>query len=289
MARWTLGVLGGSGLYDVEGLENVRRESVETPWGAPSGELVRGDLAGVPFVFLPRHGPGHTIPPSEINARANIHALKAAGCTDVLSLSAGGSLREDLPPRTFVMVDQYVDRTFARPKSFFGQGLVAHVSMADPVDARLSRLAADAAREAGANVVEGGTYLCMEGPQFSTRAESRLYRSWGCDVIGMTNMPEAKLAREAELPYASVCMVTDYDCWREDCDAVEVSAVIEHLIANTATAKALLKALAPRLAGERTPSPIDTALEHAVITAPTARDPAMVDRLSIVAGRVFAR
>ena len=287
MPRWVLGVLGGSGLYDVEGLQNVRRETVDTPWGPPSGELTYGDLAGVRLVFLPRHGAGHRIPPSEINARANVHALKAAGCTDLLSLSAVGSLREDLPPRTVVVVDQYVDRTFARPKSFFGEGLVAHVSMADPVDARLSRLAADAAREAGANVVGGGTYLCMEGPQFSTRAESRLYRSWGCDVIGMTNMPEAKLAREAELPYASVCMVTDYDCWREDCDAVEVGAVIEHLMANAATAKALLKALAPKLAGERTPAPADTALEHAVITAPAARDPVMGGRLSTVAGRVL--
>ncbi|HEX8569081.1 MAG TPA: S-methyl-5'-thioadenosine phosphorylase [Caulobacteraceae bacterium] len=287
MSGWTLGVLGGSGLYDVEGLQDVRRETVDTPWGAPSGELVSGELGGVRLVFLPRHGPCHRIPPSEVNARANIHALKAAGCTDVLSLSAVGSLREDLPPRTFVVVDQYVDRTVARPKSFFGEGLVAHVSMADPTCPRLSALAAAAAREAGANVVEGGTYLCIEGPQFSTRAESELYRSWGCDVIGMTNMPEAKLAREAELPYASVCMVTDYDCWRPDCEGVDVSHVIEHLIANTAAAKALLELLAPRLAGERQPSPIDAALEHAIITAPGARDPELAGRLKVVAGRVL--
>ena len=289
MAGWTLGVLGGSGLYDVEGLENVRRERVDTPWGPPSGELVRGELAGVPFVFLPRHGAGHSIPPSAVNARANIHALKAAGCTDLLSLSAVGSLREHLPPRTFVVVDQYVDRTFARPKSFFGEGLVAHVSMADPTCPRLSSLAADAARAAGAKVIEGGTYLCMEGPQFSTRAESELYRAWGCDVIGMTNMPEAKLAREAELPYASVCMVTDYDCWHPDHAAVEVAHVIEHLVANTGAAKALLKALAPKLAGEREPSPVDTALEHALITAPGARAPEMIGKLSVVAGRVLNR
>ena len=287
MSGFVLGVLGGSGLYEVEGLQNVRREQVDTPWGVPSGELVLGELAGARLAFLARHGAGHTISPSEVNARANIHALKAAGCTDLLSLSAVGSLREDLPPRTFVIVDQYVDRTFARPKSFFGEGLVAHVSMADPTCPRLSALAAEAAREVGANVVEGGTYLCMEGPQFSTRAESRLYRSWGCDVIGMTNMPEAKLAREAELPYASVCMVTDYDCWREDCEAVEVSAVIEHLMANTATAKALLQALAAKLAGPRDPCPIDASLEHAIITAPAARDPEMVAKLSVVAGRVL--
>ena len=287
MSGWTLGVLGGSGLYDVEGMANVRRETVDTPWGAPSGELTFGDLSGVPMVFLPRHGAGHRTPPSQINARANIHALKAAGCTDVLSLSAVGSLREHLAPRTFVVVDQYVDRTFARPKSFFGDGLVAHVSMADPTCPRLSALAAAAAREAGAAVVEGGTYLCMEGPQFSTRAESELYRQWGCDVIGMTNMPEAKLAREAELPYASVCMVTDYDAWRPGEAGVEVSHVIEHLIANTATAKALLQALAPKLADEREPCPIDTALEHAIITAPGARDPTLVAKLSVVAGRVL--
>ena len=287
MSGWVLGVLGGSGLYDVEGLENVRRERVDTPWGPPSGELTFGELAGVQLVFLPRHGAGHSIPPSAVNARANIHSLKAAGCTDVLSLSAVGSLREDLPPRTFVVVDQYVDRTVGRPSSFFGEGLVAHVSMAEPVDARLSRLAAEAGREAGVNAVEGGTYVCIEGPQFSTRAESELYRAWGCDVIGMTNMPEARLAREAELPYASVCMVTDYDCWRPGEEAVEVSHVIGHLLANTAAARGLLGTLAPKLAGERAPAPADTALEYALITAPPARDPAMVEKLRIVAGRVL--
>ena len=289
MGGWTLGVLGGSGLYDVDGLEDVRREAVETPWGAPSSELTFGRLAGVQLVFLPRHAAGHTIPPSSVNARANIHALKAAGCTDVLSLSAVGSLRADLPPRTFVLVDQYVDRTVARPGSFFGEGLVAHVSMALPTCARLAGLAAEAGREAGARVVEGGTYVCIEGPQFSTRAESELYRAWGCDVIGMTNMPEAKLAREAELPYASVCMVTDYDCWHPDHAAVEVSHVIEHLVANTAAAKALLKAMAPKLSGERPPALADVSLEHAIITPPAARDPAMLRNLSVVAGRVLGQ
>jgi 5'-methylthioadenosine phosphorylase len=289
MSAWVLGVVGGSGLYDVEGLENVRRDSVDTPWGTPSGELVTGELAGVRLVFLARHGAGHRIPPSEINARANIHALKAAGCTDVLSISAVGSLRADLPPRTAVLVHQYVDRTFARPKSFFGEGLVAHVSMARPVCPRLSALAAEAARTAGAKTVEGGTYLCIEGPQFSTRAESELYRAWGCDVIGMTNMPEAKLAREAELPYASVCLVTDYDCWHPDHEAVEVAHLLEHLAANTAAARALLTALVHALPMEREPCPLDTALEHAIVTAPAARDPEMVRKLSVVAGRVLNR
>ena len=287
MSRWVLGVLGGSGLYDIEGLSGVERRRVETPWGEPSGELTLGELGGVRLVFLPRHGAGHRLPPSDINARANIHALKAAGCTDLLSVSAVGSLKADLAPRTVVVVDQYVDRTFARPKSFFGAGLVAHVSMARPTCPRLSALAAQAAREAGAKVVEGGTYLAMEGPQFSTRAESELYRAWGCDVIGMTNMPEAKLAREAELPYAGLCMVTDYDCWHPEHEAVEVGHILEHLTANTAVGKATIRALAAKLTGERAPSPIDTALEHAIITAPAARDPRMVEKLSVVAGRVL--
>ncbi len=288
MSDWTLGIIGGSGLYDMPGLEG--RESVEiaSPWGATSGPLTRGRLNGTPVVFLPRHGPGHRIGPSQINARANIDILKRAGCTDILSLSAVGSLREHLPPGTFVVVDQYVDRTVGRASSFFGEGCVAHVSMADPVCARLSRLAAEAGRAVGAGVVEGGTYLAMEGPQFSTRAESLLYRAWGCDVIGMTGMPEAKLAREAELPYASVCMVTDYDAWREGEAAVEVGHIFDVLHANAAKAQALVARLAEMLAeATRTSSPVDTALDGAIITTPAQRDPALLAKLDAVAGRVL--
>ena len=289
MGDWVLGVLGGSGLYEIEGLRNQAWRRVETPWGEPSDELLFGELAGVRLVFLPRHGRGHRLPPSCVNYRANIDALKRAGCTDLLSLSAVGSLREDLPPGTFVAVDQYVDRTFAREKSFFGPGLVAHVSMARPTCPRLSALAAGAARAAGAPVVEGGTYLAMEGPQFSTRAESELYRAWGCAVIGMTNMPEAKLAREAELPYASIGMVTDWDCWRDDEQAVEVSQVIATLTANAAKARALVATLAEVLSRtRRIASPIDTVLDSAIITPPAARDPALAARLDAVAGRVIA-
>ena len=283
-----LGVLGGSGVSDIPGLEDVRRERIETPWGEPSDELTFGALGDVRIVFLPRHGRGHRLPPSAVNARANIDALKRAGCTDVLSLSAVGSLQHGLAPGVFCVVDQYVDRTFARPKSFFGEGLVAHVSMAHPVCPRLAGLAAEAARQAGAEVVEGGTYLAIEGPQFSTRAESELYRSWGCDVIGMTNMPEAKLAREAELPYASVCMVTDYDCWNEEHAAVEVASVIAVMQANAAKARETVRRLAALLAGTpRAPSPIDTNLDFAVITPPAHRDPAMIAKLDAVAGRVL--
>ena len=289
MSGWVLGVLGGSGVYDIPGLSEVRRARVETPWGEPSDDLTFGQLDGVRLVFLPRHGQGHRLPPSAVNARANIAALKQAGCTDVLSLSAVGSLQERLAPGTFVLVDQFIDRTFARDKSFFDAGLVAHVSMADPVCPRLAGLAAAAARESGAEVVEGGTYLAMEGPQFSTRAESALYRSWGCDVIGMTNMPEAKLAREAELPYASVCMVTDYDCWRVDEAPVEVSRVIAVLQQNAGRARETVGRLAARLAAEpRTASPIDTALDWAIITPPEHRDPAVVARLQAVAARVLS-
>jgi 5'-methylthioadenosine phosphorylase len=288
MADWVLGVLGGSGVYELEGLENRRWKKLSTPWGEPSDELLFGEIHGVPLVFLPRHGRGHRLAPSEVNARANIDALKRAGCTDVLSLSAVGSLSEDLAPGTFVLVDQYVDRTFAREKSFFGQGVIAHVSMARPTCPRLSALAAEAGRAAGAPVVEGGTYLAMEGPQFSTRAESELYRAWGCQVVGMTNMPEAKLAREAELPYASVCMVTDYDCWRDGTEAVEVGHVLETLMANAAGARDLVGRLAGLLAARsREPSPIDTVLDGAIITPPGARDPGAVRRLDAVAGRVL--
>jgi len=287
MTDWVLGIIGGSGLYEIEGLEDQRWVKVETPWGDPSDEFLIGTLNGVKLVFLPRHGRGHRLSPTDLNARANIHALKSLGCTDVLSLSAVGSLRDDLHPGTFVVVDQFIDRTFAREKSFFGPGLVAHVSMADPVCPRLSDLAVEAGRAVGARVVQGGTYLVMEGPQFSTRAESELYRTWGCAVIGMTNMPEAKLAREAELPYASVAMVTDYDCWHEEVGPVDVSQIIACLLANAARAKALVAELASRLTGPRAPSPIDTALDNALITAPGARDPALAAKLSVVAGRAL--
>jgi 5'-methylthioadenosine phosphorylase len=287
MAGWVLGVIGGSGLYDIEGLENRRWQRVESPFGEPSDAFLMGEMGRARLVFLPRHGRGHPIPPSDIDARANIDALKRAGCTDILSISAVGSLREALAPGDFVVVDQFIDRTFAREKSFFGPGLAAHVSVADPTCPRLSALAASAARAAGARVVEGGCYLAMEGPQFSTRAESALYRSWNCDVIGMTAMPEAKLAREAELPYASVAMVTDYDCWREESDAVEVSHILEIMAANSGKAREMVRRLVEALPAERAASPIDTALDGAIITAPGARDPAMIERLSAVAGRVL--
>ena len=284
MGDWVLGVIGGSGLYDIDGLQDRRWISIDTPWGAPSDELLTGTLGELKLVFLPRHGRGHRLSPTDVNARANIAALKLAGCTDVLSLSAVGSLREPLDPGSFVVVDQFIDRTFAREKSFFGAGLVAHVSMAHPTCPRLSGLAAQAGREAGARVVEGGTYLAMEGPQFSTRAESELYRAWGCDVIGMTNMPEAKLAREAELPYASVAMVTDYDCWHEDIAHVELAQIIACLMDNAAKARDLVVRLAAQLQGPREASPIDTAQADAIITAPSARDPDLVGKLKSILG-----
>jgi 5'-methylthioadenosine phosphorylase len=284
---WVLGVIGGSGLYEVEGLENRRWTRVQTPWGDPSDELLTGELGGVKLVFLPRHGRGHRIPPGDLNYRANIAALKLAGCTDLLSVSAVGSLKEELSPGTFVIVDQFIDRTVARPRSFFGPGVVGHVSMADPTCPRLSRLAAQAALAAGAHVVEGGTYLAMEGPQFSTRAESELYRSWGCSVIGMTNMPEARLAREAELPYASVAMVTDYDCWHAEEADVDFGQIIACLLRNAETGKALIARLAETLTGARDPSPIDTCLDTAIATAPDKRDAVLVEKLKAVAGRVL--
>jgi 5'-methylthioadenosine phosphorylase len=289
MGGWVLGVIGGSGLYDIPGVSGLWRR-IDSPWGASSDEVFDGQLHGVRVVFLPRHGRGHRLSPSAINYRANIDVLKRAGVTDLLSLSACGSLKEELPPGTFVAVDQFIDRTIAREKSFFGEGLVAHVSMAHPVCPRLSALAAAAGRAAGASMVEGGTYLAMEGPHFSTLAESNLYRSWGCDVIGMTNMPEAKLAREAELPYASVAMVTDYDCWREETAHVTVANVLDVLHANVSRAKALVAQLVERLAAAvREPSPIDTSLDHALITAPEARDPAQAAKLDAIAGRVLRR
>ena len=288
MSGWVLGVIGGSGLYEIEGLKDPRWTRIDSPFGAASDEVLTGTLGDVRLVFLPRHGRGHPLPPTSVNARANIDVLKRAGCTDLISLSAVGSLREALSPGDFVIVDQFIDRTFAREKSFFGPGLAAHVSMADPVCPRLSALAAEAGRAAGARVVEGGCYLAMEGPQFSTRAESALYRSWGCDVIGMTNMPEAKLAREAELPYASVAMVTDYDCWREDFADVEVSHILEVLTANAGKARDLVRRLAAALPAIRPASAIDTCLDGALITAKAARDPEMIKTLSAVAGRALA-
>jgi 5'-methylthioadenosine phosphorylase len=287
MGEWVIGVIGGSGLYEMEALEEAQWIAVDTPWGAPSDELLIGRLHGVKFVFLPRHGRGHRIPPADLNFRANIDALKRAGCTDVVAISAIGSLREELAPGRFVVVDQFIDRTVSRASSFFGPGLVAHVSMADPVCPRLSALMAEAAETVGAEVTRGGTYLAMEGPQFSSRAESRLYRQWGCDVIGMTAMPEAKLAREAELPYALVGMVTDYDCWRTVEEPVEVSAIIEQLMANAEKARRMVEALARALPAERAPSPIDTTLDTALITAPAARDPAMLAKLNAVSGRLL--
>ena len=289
MSEWTIGIIGGSGLYDIDALEEPQWIAVDTPWGAPSDELLIGRIEGVKFVFLPRHGRGHRIPPSQVNARSNVDALKRAGCTDLVAISAVGSLSEKLAPGRFVVVDQFVDRTYARTSSFFGPGMVAHVSMADPVCPRLSALAADAAEAAGAEVARGGCYLAMEGPQFSTRAESRLYRQWGCEVIGMTAMPEAKLAREAELPYALAGMVTDYDCWRESTEPVEVSAILAQLRANAGTARRLIVELARRLPRRREPSPIDTNLDTALITAPDARDPAMLARLDAICRRVLER
>jgi 5'-methylthioadenosine phosphorylase len=289
MGQASIGIIGGSGVYDIAGLENKRWEKVESPFGAPSDELLFGELNGVKLAFLPRHGRGHKIPPSEINFRANIDVLKRAGVSDVISVSAVGSLREHLSPGTFVIVDQFIDRTFAREKSFFGSGLVAHVSMAHPVCHRLGDHIEHAAKEAGINALRGGTYLVMEGPQFSSLAESELYRQWGCDVIGMTNMPEAKLAREAELCYATVAMVTDYDCWHPDHDDVTVEQIIKVLLANADKAKTLVKHLVPHVGADAKACDCGcrSALQHALITAPEARDAAMVNKLQAVAGRVL--
>ncbi|MGE0652317.1 MAG: S-methyl-5'-thioadenosine phosphorylase [Alphaproteobacteria bacterium] len=289
MAESALGIIGGSGLYDIEGLTDTRWQRVESPFGDPSDEFLFGRLAGREVVFCPRHGRGHRIPPSEVNFRANIDALKRSGCSEIISLSAVGSLRENLAPGTFVLVDQFIDRTFARERSFFGTGMVAHVSMAHPVCARLGDALEAAARAEGIPVARGGTYVVMEGPQFSSLAEAELYRSWGAAVVGMTNMPEAKLAREAELCYATVAMVTDYDCWHPGHDSVTVDAVIGVLLANAAKARGLVARLAPALTPTETrcPEGCHAALDHAVITAPAARDPAMLGRLDAVAGRVL--
>jgi 5'-methylthioadenosine phosphorylase len=284
-----IGVIGGSGVYQIEGLEGASWVKVATPWGAASDEVLIGRLNGVPMAFLPRHGRGHVHAPSSIPYRANLDALKRAGCTDILALSAVGSLREDFAPGDFVLVDQFIDRSVARETSFFGPGCVAHVSLAHPTCARLGQAAAEAARAMGVTVHEGATYLAMEGPQFSTLAESRLYRQWGADVIGMTGMPEAKLAREAELCYASLAMVTDYDCWHPEHDAVDVAVVIATLTANAGHARATVAGLPGRLGPARLPCAqgCDHALDHALMTAPAARDPAVLARLDVVTGRVL--
>ncbi len=287
-----LAVIGGSGVYAIDGLAHTRWVKVDSPFGEPSDEILLGELAGQPLAFLPRHGRGHRLPPSAINFRANIDALKRLGATQVLSVSAVGSLREDLPPGTFVIVDQFIDRTYAREKSFFGTGLVAHVSLAHPVCSRLGDALTVAATEAGIRHVRGGTYLVMEGPQFSSKAESELYRSWNCDVIGMTNMPEAKLAREAELCYATVAMVTDFDCWHPDHDHVSVEMIVRTLHANADHARNLVRQVAPRVArieGGACPQGCQHALEYALITSPDARDPVLCARLDAVAGRVLGR
>jgi len=284
-----LAIIGGSGLYDLPGLTDTRWETVDTPWGAPSDQVFRGRLNGAELAFLPRHGRGHRIPPSEVNYRANIAALKQLGATDVLSISAVGGLRADLPPGTFVIVDQFIDRTSARAKSFFGTGMVAHVSMAQPVCPRLGDHVQAALAGQGVPHARGGTYLVMEGPQFSTLAESQLYRSWNASVIGMTNMPEAKLAREAELCYCSVSMVTDFDCWHIGHEAVTVDAVIQVLLANAQAAKTLVAGLAGTIITDATAAACSCrqALSFALITAPEARDPALVAKLQGVAGRVL--
>jgi 5'-methylthioadenosine phosphorylase len=285
-AGWTIGVIGGSGLYALDGLEDAQEIAVSSPFGAPSGPVTIGRIGAVRLVFLPRHGPGHRIPPEAINARANIDVLKRCGVTDVIAVSAIGSLREDYAPGSFVAVDQFIDRTHGRPQSFFGEGLVAHVSLADPVCPRLSGYLADAAARAGAAVHRGGCYLAMQGPQFSTRAESRLYRQWGADVIGMTAMPEARLAREAELPYALIGMVTDYDSWRAG-EHVEVEQVLAVMRANAASARAAIAQLAQGLPPVRGTSPIDRALDGAIMTAPGQRDRKLAAMLDAVAGRAL--
>jgi 5'-methylthioadenosine phosphorylase len=284
MTGWTIGIIGGSGLYQLETLEDAQWIGIDTPWGAPSDEILFGRVGEVRVRFLPRHGRGHRLPPSDVNARANIDALKRAGCTDVLAISSVGSLREVIAPGRFVAVEQFVDRTKARAESFFGPGMVAHVSLADPVCPRLSKLAAKAVEAARGKVARGVTYLAIEGPQFSTRAESLVFRKWGCDVIGMTAMPEARLAREAELPYALLGMVTDYDCWREG-EEVEMSAVVAQMQGNGALARATIEKFIAALPARREPSPIDTALDNAVVTAPEARDHALLAKLDAVAGR----
>ena len=285
-----IGVIGGSGVYDIDGLTDTEWRQIVSPFGMPSDELLFGELDGQKIVFLPRHGRGHRVPPSGLNFRANIDALKRAGVTEILSISAVGSLKEEYPPGHFVLVDQFIDRTFARQKTFFDEGCVAHISMADPVCSRLGGHLSAALDDTGIDYTRGGTYMVMEGPQFSTRAESHLYRSWGCDVIGMTNMPEAKLAREAEMCYATVAMITDYDCWHEDHDDVTIEGVIKIVYENADKARALIKAVVPKLSQRTETCEVgcQTALEYAIITTPEARDPDTVAKLDAVAHRVLS-
>jgi len=290
MTDTKIGIIGGSGVYDIDGLEGAEWTSVETPWGAPSDSILTGTLNGVGMAFLPRHGRGHVHSPTTVPYRANIDALKRLGVTDVVSVSACGSFREEMAPGDFVVVDQFIDRTFAREKSFFGTGCVGHVSVAHPTCDRLSDACEAAARDAGITVHRGGTYLAMEGPQFSSMAESKMYRdSWGCDVIGMTNMPEAKLAREAELCYASVAMITDYDSWHPDHGAVDIAEIIATLTGNADKGRALVSRLPALLGADRAVClcGCDRALEFAILTAPEARDPEVIAKLDAVAGRVL--
>jgi 5'-methylthioadenosine phosphorylase len=291
MTKSFLGIIGGSGLYDLPGLENKRKVKVPSPWGEPSSDVHLGEIAGLSVAFLPRHGAGHVQSPSSINYRANIDVLKRIGVTDLISVSACGSFKEELPPGHFVLVDQFIDRTFAREKSFFGEGCVAHVPMADPVSPRLADHIEAAAKAEGIAHTRGGTYLVMEGPQFSTRAESYMYKAWGCSVIGMTNMPEAKLAREAELCYATIAMVTDFDCWHEEHEDVDMTAIIRIMKDNSEKASRLVSRLAADFPREHEPCPIgsDRALEHAIVTSRDARDPALLAKLDAVAGRVLNR
>lgn len=290
MAEAMIGVIGGSGLYQIDGLEGAEWQAVTTPWGPPSDNILTGTLDGVPMAFLPRHGRGHVHSPTSVPYRANIDALKRLGVTDVISVSACGSFREEMAPGHFVIVDQFIDRTFAREKSFFGPGCVAHVSVAHPTCPRLGEACAQAAEGAGVTVHRGGTYLAMEGPQFSTLAESKMYReTWGADVIGMTNMPEAKLAREAELCYTTVAMVTDYDSWHPNHGEVDISEILATLSGNAANARETIAALPALIGGERAPCPYgcDRALEFAILTAPEARDNALLAKLDAVAGRIL--
>ncbi|MEQ5870108.1 S-methyl-5'-thioadenosine phosphorylase [Sagittula sp. NFXS13] len=289
MTDTMIAVIGGSGIYDIDGLEGATWQAVETPWGTPSDEVLTGRLDGVKMAFLPRHGRGHYHSPTTVPYRANIDALKRLGVTDVISVSACGSFREEMAPGHFVVVDDFIDRTFAREKSFFGEGLVAHVSVAHPTCPRLGDACFTAAKDAGITVHTGGTYLAMEGPQFSSTAESRMYRSWGCDVIGMTNMPEAKLAREAELCYASIAMVTDYDSWHPDHGAVDINDIIKVLTGNADKGREMVRRLPALLGSDRAPCPhhCDRALEYALMTAPDKRDPALLAKLDAVAGRVL--
>jgi 5'-methylthioadenosine phosphorylase len=291
MTKSVLGIIGGSGIYDLPGLKNAQSKIIGSPWGNPSAALLTGEIDGLPIVFLSRHDQGHRLSPTDINYRANIDVLKRAGVTDLVSLSACGSFKEDLPPGTFVLIDQFVDRTHARANSFFGTGCVAHVSMAHPVSPRLRIHIAEAAMAEDINIVRDGTYVCIEGPQFSSLAESLTYKNLGYSVIGMTNLPEAKLAREAEICYATVAMVTDFDCWHPDHDAVTVQDIIKVLVANAGKAKRLVARLARDFPREHEPCPIgsDRALDNALITAPEARDPELLNKLDAVAGRVLGR